>query len=460
MLNLHSFSLDRFDIGQTHTSLYIHSMVTSILKKCLAFLFILLLNTVTCLPQSFQALTQRSSSGPLVFAHYMLVEQPPNGDYTKDIKLAQGAGIDAFALNYGGWNANFDQLSGYLSKFYTQAASLDFKVFLSIDLTSVTSSSMVVDLYNNYSTKPAQLLVDGKPMLSTFQNADPAWNWQTDVLDHLSPAPLFIPGTMSPTAESAYSESSDYADGLFSWVHTYLTTPQESAVDDQFAGNRTATNKKWIAGVAPWFFKRFNADMNWSQAQDDGIWIHKWLHLLKLKPDFIEIVTWNDWGEASYIGPSNPAPENQDYGCYWSFYDHSAFLKMTKYFARAFKAGETSVRVNEDEEDVFMFYRTQPAFTNGVNKTLPLPDYVDRLHDDVFVVPFLNKSASVTLTSGANPPVTFVADPGVSKKAIAFALGNQSLTASRSGDDAFQVSKKGEPVSGQYEDYNGNVVAV
>lgn len=435
-------------------------MVPSILKKCSAFLFLLLLNTVKCLPQSSQALAQRSSSGPLVFAHYMLVEQPPNGDYTKDINLAKGAGIDAFALNYGGWNANFDQLSGYLSKFYAQAASLDFKVFLSIDTTSVSSSSMVVDLYNTYSTHSAQLLVDGKPMLSTFQNADPAWNWQTDVLAHLSPAPLFIPGTMSTTAESAYSESSAYADGLFSWIHTFLTTSEESDVDAQFAAKRTAANKKWMASVAPWFFKRFNADMNWSQKQDDGIWIHKWLHLLKLQPDFVEIVTWNDWGEASYIGPSNPAPEDDDYGCYWSFYDHSAFLKMTKFFARAFKAGKTSVHVDKDEEDVFMFYRTQPAFTNGVNKTLPLPDYVEFLHDDVFVVPFLNTSATVTLDSGLNKPFTFVAGPGVSKKAITWSLGDQTLTASRKGDEGFKVNKKGLPISGQYRDYNANVVAV
>lgn len=435
-------------------------MGPTIFKKCYAFLILSLINTVICLPQPSQAIAERSSSGPLVFAHYMLIEQPLNGDYTKDIHLAKGAGIDAFAINYGGWNANFDQLSGYLSKFYTQAASLDFKVFLNFDLTSVTSSSMLVDLYNTYSTHDAQLVVDGKPMLSTFQTADPAWDWRADVLCHLSPPPLFIPGTMSDNPSWAYENYSAYADGLFPWIHTYLTTSQESSIDAQFAGNRTSTGKKWIAPVAPWFFKRFSADMNWSHKQDDGIFIHKWLHLLKLKPDFIEIVTWNDWGESSYIGPANPAAEGEDGGCYWSYLDHSAFLKMTKLFVKAFKAGKTRVEVEKGEEDVFMFYRTQPAITNGVDKTLPVPDYADSLHDDVFVVSFLNDSATITLDSGLNQPASFVAGPGVSKKAIRWSLGEQSLTASRKGDAGFTVNKTGLPINGQFKEYNGNVVAV
>ena len=437
-------------------------MISPTSKKCYAFL-LLLLHTVTCLPRPSlapQDLAKRTSSGPLVFAHYLLIAPPLNNDYTKDITLAKEAGIDAFVLNYGGWNADFTKLDIALKKFYAQAASLSFKAFISFDLTSVTSPSMIVDITNTYSAHPAQLFVDGKPMLSTFQNADPAWNWQTDVLNHLSLTPLFIPGTMSQTAKSAYQDSSAYADGLFPWIHPHLSTAEEAALDTQFAGNRTASTKKWIAPVAPWFFKRFTTDMNWAHKQDDGIWIHKWLHLLKLKPDFIEIVTWNDWGESSYIGPANPAAKDEDGGCYWSSYDHSAFLKMTKMFTKAFHAGKTSVVVEEGEEDVFMFYRTQPALTNGVNKALPLPDDSDYFKDNIYVVSFLNAAATITLDSGSDAPKSWVAGPGVSKKAVPWSLGEQKLSASRKGDKGFKVSKTGPQVSGQFKDYNGNVVAV
>lgn len=429
-------------------------MAHSILQTCLTPLLVFA-SVVTCLPQSF---SERTVSHPLVFAHYMLIEQPPNGDYTKDIALAKGAGINAFAVNYGGWNANWPQLAAQLDTFYTQAAARDFKLFPSFDLTSVTDPAMIVNLTNTYAKHTAQLQIEGKPMLSSFQTDPPAWDWQNDVLSKLNTKPFFIPGTLSDDASSAFSNVDAFADGIFPWIHNDLSTTEEAAADTAFAGNRTANGNKWMAAVAPWFFKRFSADMNWANKQDDGTFIHKWLHLLKLKPEFIEIVTWNDWGESSYIGPANPAPEDPNGGCYWSYYSHEAFLKMTKIFAKAFHAGKTSVRVDKAEEDVFMFYRTQPALTNGVNKTLPFPSYASYMHDDVFVVSFLNSSTSISLTSGDNKPVTYTASAGVSKKAIPFALRPQTLCAENAG--GLRVRKTGPEISGQWADYNGNVVAL
>ena len=428
-------------------------MSVSMLQACLAFLF--LLTTVTCLPQN---LDKGTDSTPLVLAHYMLIEQPPNGSYVNDIKLAKGAGIDAFAVNYGGWNADWARLEAQLDAFYTQAKSLNFKLFISFDLTSVTDPAMIVSLTNQYASHAAQLHVEGKPMLSSFQTDPPAWDWQNDVLSKLTPKPFFIPGTLSNDAPSAFSDVDAFADGVFPWIHNDLTTTEESATDTAFASQRSATGKKWMAAVAPWFFKRFSADMNWANKQDDGIFIHKWLHLLQLKPDFIEIVTWNDWGESSYIGPAAPLNEDAAGGAYWSYYSHGAFLKMAQIFIKAFHAGNPSVRVSKAEQDVFMFYRTQPSLTNGVDKSLPLPDNASFMQDDVFVVSFLNASARITLSSGDNKPYAYTASTGVTKKAVPFALGAQKLSAQGAG--GFKVSKTGTQISGQWKDYNGNVVAL
>ena len=131
---------------------------------------------------------------------------------------------------------------------------------------------------------------------------------------------------------------------------------------------------------------------------------------------------------------------------------------MTKYFAKAFHAGKTSVEVDKADEDVFMFYRTQPSLTNGVNKTLPLPSGASEMHDNVYVVSFLNSSAKVSMSTGYNEPVTYTAGPGVFKKAIPFALGPQTMSAN--GTDGFSVYKTGPEISGQWADYNGNVIAV
>ncbi len=115
----------------------------------------------------------------------------PGGDYINDINLARSAGIDAFAINFGGWNVNFTQQEGYFKDFYTAAETQNYKVFISIDCTSVTDSNMVVRLTNQYANSPAQFKIDGKLLLSTFQTNPPAWNWQTDVLDGCYHAMVF-----------------------------------------------------------------------------------------------------------------------------------------------------------------------------------------------------------------------------------------------------------------------------
>lgn len=152
---------------------------------------------------SLDARSNTSTSSSLVFAHYMVITRPPNGDYTEDINLAISAGISAFAVNYGGSGVSFDDQTSYLNEMYTAVTdmlnddpSLDFRLFISIDTTSVTDASLVVDLYNKFATSSAQLLIDGKPALSSFSSGTPAFNWQTEVIDHLSTAPFFLPGTL------------------------------------------------------------------------------------------------------------------------------------------------------------------------------------------------------------------------------------------------------------------------
>ncbi len=48
----------------------------------------------------------------------------------------------------------------------------------------------------------------------------------------------------------------------------------------------------------------------------DLLWHRRWEDILTLKPDFIEIVTWNDYGESHYIGPLN-SKHTDDGGSKW-----------------------------------------------------------------------------------------------------------------------------------------------
>jgi len=98
----------------------------------------------------------------MVFAHYMLLTRPPNGDYIEDFKQAAATGIDAFAVNFGGWGIDWNQQKVYLADMYAQAAQNNFKLFISIDTTSVTDVNMVVQLVSQYAVSPAQLYFNGQ----------------------------------------------------------------------------------------------------------------------------------------------------------------------------------------------------------------------------------------------------------------------------------------------------------
>lgn len=231
---------------------------------------------------------------PMVFAHFMISFQPPNLDYTNDMNLAKAAGIDAFAVNYGGWDASWPYFENYLNIMYKTAEKLDFKLFLCMDTTSVPNAAMVVNLTNFYADSPAQLKdVDGKIFLSSFETFSPPWNWQTDVLNHIKAPVTFLPGTITEDAET-YAESLDDGDfGPFTWIHPACSPSGEGTIDTKFSDMRDNNGKPWMAGVAPWFFKRMGVDMNWLHAQDSQMWVDRWMNLLKMKPNYIEIVTWN-----------------------------------------------------------------------------------------------------------------------------------------------------------------------
>ncbi|KAL8669454.1 MAG: hypothetical protein Q9168_005960 [Polycauliona sp. 1 TL-2023] len=413
-----------------------------------------LIPLISCLPRTNFDMAKRAAPAPLVFAHYMLIMQPKNGDYTEDIKLAKAAGIDAFAVNYGGWDVDWTQHAALLKKFYSTAEAQNFHLFISIDTTSVTDKNMIIDLANTYANSPAQFKIGGDMVLSSFQTDPPAWNWQTDVVAKIKTPVLLLPGTLSDDASALFSNNMAGA-GPFTWVHPDATAAKEHSTDVALAAQRDRTKKLWMAGIAPWFFVHLNADKNWAQAQDDQIFIDRWTSLLTLKPNFIEMVTWNDWSESSYIGPATGSSSGSD--VYWASADHTALRAINTVFTKAFKAGKTSVAVEAADEGVYMFYRRQPAKTAGTADSLPLPSSIGNLKDEVYVVTVLSEPAEVTLTSGDSKPVTWTAPAGLVKTGHRWTLGAQVLQAKRGAQVI--ADKKGAAIVAHMDKYDGNVVS-
>ena len=436
----------------------------NLINLCCIVLFKLLVVSAASLPLSQNARPvniRQSTVEPMVFAHYMLVFQPPKNDYTNDIKLAQAAGIDAFAVNFEGPDWALTQ--GWLTEFYQQAQELKFKLFISIDTTSVTDKTIAANVSKTFATWDSQLKINGHVVLSSFSVNPPAWDWQTDIIDPIGQPVLFLPGDLDETSNGISAGETDF--GHFTWIHPanpavgepvngQLT---EQSIDEDFAKWQTPA-KPWMAGVAPYYFRALEPD-NWLNAQDDGMWVDRWMNLLKVKPSFIEIVTWNDFGESSYIGPANTLSTDVDY---YGNLTHTGFYNMAKIFIKAYKAGQTEISVTPEDEDVFLMYRTQPVKSNGIEDTASwqqnLPKNATSCKDNVYTFSFLTEPATVYLKSG-DTTYPIEAPAGVSKGTVPFQLGSQSITASRPLNYG-KLDKSGPPIAAKLDKYNGNVFAL
>lgn len=133
---------------------------------------------------------------------------------------------------------------------------------------------------------------------------------------------------------------------------------------------------------------------------------------------------------------------------------------MAKTFINAYKHGVSrNLGIPPDEEDVFMWYRLQPAEINGKDDAWPLPKNATDCKDVVNIVSFLSNPATVYLTSGAvtkqmNCPA------GISNFTVPWNFGNQSLSMDRRLGNGKELSKTGPAILPQLKTYQGNVVAL
>lgn len=63
--------------------------------------------------------------------------------------------------------------------------------------------------------------------------------------------------------------------------------------------------KPYMAPVSPWFYTNLPGyDKNWLW-RGDSLWVDRWNQLIagEFQPEFVQIISWNDYGESHYIGP-------------------------------------------------------------------------------------------------------------------------------------------------------------
>ncbi|RDW93688.1 glycoside hydrolase family 71 protein [Aspergillus mulundensis] len=358
-----------------------------------------------------------------VFAHFM-VENARTwfaDTWEVDISLAKAAHLDAFALNFA---ASLTDLRP-LQTAFAVAEKLGFSLFFSFDYAGAGpfEKDVVIDIIGQFQSSPAYYTYKGKPLVSTFEGPGNAADWK-DIKAKTNC--FFIPSWSSLGAKEALKLGTP--DGLFSWaawpwgnqdMDTYVDASYLDYLDQ-------AGGKAYMMPVSPWFYTNLPGyDKNWIWRGDD-LWRDRWEEVMVVQPDFVQIISWNDYGESHYIGPLHDIDNYEAFSVgkapfnYAKGMKHDGWRLFLPYYIDTYKYGRASI----SHEGVVGWYRPNPAAacddggTTGNTASQLQYEFqpTEVAQDKIFYSALLTSLATVTVTvGGVSIPATWqdIPDGGV-----------------------------------------------
>ncbi|MGH7126605.1 MAG: endo-1,3-alpha-glucanase family glycosylhydrolase, partial [Stellaceae bacterium] len=159
----------------------------------------------------------------------------------------------------------------------------------------------------------------------------------------------------------------------------------------------------------------------------------QWEAAIAAKAQWVEIVTWNDWTEATYVASFGPPVTTELWDGHWGpLLSHEAYLAASEYHIRWFKSGVQRV----ERDQLYWFYRLAPRTAPG--RSTPDGDPKDfprgagDLEDRAFASAFLTKPALVIIRSGERRQ-EFSLSEGLHHISVEFAPGAQRFAVEREG---------------------------
>ncbi|KAF4860448.1 Glucan endo-1,3-alpha-glucosidase agn1 [Colletotrichum siamense] len=323
-------------------------------------------------------------------------------DWVDDIKLAQEAHIDAFALNMAkGEPMNTKAIADAFSN----AEALGFKLFFSFDYAGrgPFSKDEVISWINKYAPSSAYFKHQGKPFVSTFEGPDQAEDW-VDI--KATTGCFFVPDWSSLGAGPAVEKAGGVVDGLFSWAGwPWGDQDMDTYVDASY--RRALNGKAYMMPVSPWFYTNLPGySKNWLW-RGDHLWFDRWIQVNTLMPEFVQIISWNDYGESHHIGPiRDHALVAFDTGKapYRYSLDHHGWRVLLPFAIDRYKNNKATIT----SEGVSFWYRTTPKDACGTGGTTGntvsqlqmefQPN--DIIQDSVFFTVLSTDTVSVTVSIG------------------------------------------------------------
>ncbi|RSH78984.1 uncharacterized protein EHS24_001910 [Apiotrichum porosum] len=392
-----------------------------------------------------------SSASHYVWAHHMVgyTYSYSSSDWTEDVTNAKAYGIDGFALNMGSDSWQPDRIS---TAYAVAESAGSFKMFLSFDMTSMSCSSAsdattLVNLVKAYASSSAQATVNGAVLVSTFSGESCTFGtgslngWQTAFIDVLSAGGItveFVPAVFSSTSSfSSYT----WMDGEFNWNSAWPMGDYDIGTASTDAAYVAALGtKSYMPAVSPFFFTHFGANSynkNWLYRSDDWLYCTRWEEIIAMRATstMTEILTWNDFGESSYIGPIHGSLPG-DSAQWVDGFAHTGLATLTNYYATAFKTGSYPTMATDS---IVLWSRPHPATATASADSVGRPTNYAWTDDYLYAVVLATEAATVTLTAGTNTETVAVAK-GLNKIKVASSAGSISATIARSGSTVVSYS--------------------
>ena len=414
--------------------------------------------------------TLRAATPHYVFAHYMVCFATYGETldaYKREIQEAQAAGIDGFALNVGAWDNTQSYYQTRVATIYNAAEQLGtgFKLFFSVDYYGTTN---IVAMVQTYANRTNTFRYQGKVVLSSFgENDTPSTggagvDWTNLVFPQLASngvsvcfVPHFWPDPIHelPTYSDAQSILQKYGsllDGVFLFGAAGLPY-QLAQCNSNYTLAVHQAGKISMASVTPhyWGFKQYSIGRRYYEFDGgEGIAL-QWQSIITNQPDWVEIVTWNDFNESTYIVPV------KDPGTYFAEmqapvrYCHAGYLELSKPFISWYKSG-TNPAVSSDA--VYYFYRTHPKAAIAANTNdIPVTGLYGEVRDTFYATVYLTAPANLEVASGGNLTTNSL-PAGLTAVRLPFGPGKQALTLRRAGQPV--ISVQGPDILAQIQLYD------
>jgi glucan endo-1,3-alpha-glucosidase len=177
-----------------------------------------------------------------------------------------------------------------------------------------------------------------------------------------------------------------------------------------------------------WGYKQYSSGRRYYESLGGEGTELQWDQLIGYSPDWVEIVTWNDFEESTYVSPVvNP-------GQYFSEFlsprrnTHAGYLELGKYYITWYKSGYQPAI---DRDALFFFYRIQPkdlVITNDI----PATWFSQYVQDQLFLTTMLKSPAKLVVISGG-VQTEFDQPPAISHVRVPFQVGPQVFQLWRNG---------------------------